>query len=939
MNKINRLIPVNKCWVSHEGYGKGLVIQSMEGIDGISLKISWRDKLVEKNIVPLATVLSGFEVGMEVQHRPSSKVEYSLGEGMVVKTRQLAGFSQVLVSFPERSESRWLPFETLAWIKGVKHRFVTGDKGGENSAEKFRLKTLSHALEIWNENTGSLSRLDIDPLPHQIHLVHHILSSGHLNWLIADDVGLGKTIETGMLLKALEQRGQAKRVLLVTPAGLTNQWKEELHHKFGLSEFRVYGENFNIEEDREWKMYDHVIGSIDKLKDDKHFDKLLRAEPWDLVIFDEAHRLSRRQYGMKFDSSQRFDLANRLRERTKAMILLSATPHQGKPDKFQSLLMLLNPDRKEEIETIALNPEILSEMMIRNNKSDVTDVDGNFIFKGKTTKALKVDSNELIKKFDESLQKYLRQGYSAAASLGQSGNAIGFVMTVYRKLAASSAQAIHNALLKRKHRLIDEYNEFITVEESSGEDERYAGEVEEKTETQRKEFFDGEIELLEELISESQLVLSDDQKLNVFMNEVIPKILGKNSNEKVLIFTEYRSTQDYLKKALNNKYGTNCSSLINGSMRHQDRRSAIQDFEGDGQFLISTEAGGEGINLQRECHVMVNYDLPWNPMRLVQRIGRLYRYGQKKRVVVFNLHSPESADDQIMNLMYERIDQVVDDLATVSGEYNERLGEDILGEIAELVNIESILEDASTEGIQRTTERIEEALNKAKGAASKQRELFEYASAFNPNEEKKELYITSDHIMSFVSGMFVLLSVDIVEKTHKDQVWHIRLSEGFSRDLGVKKTRFEITFDRLIAASRSNTEMMDLDNFIFKALLDKAKTFDFGGLSAVIKGASLNGRAIICSFLRWQNEVGLRQRQELVTWQVDDQGNLYENPESFGEWLKVQAEDANFDVNKDQNKILFSAVEKIAEDRLHSKSNQFLHPEGVTPVSAAWVGK
>ncbi|MEY8198086.1 MAG: C-terminal helicase domain-containing protein, partial [Colwellia sp.] len=565
------------------------------------------------------------------------------------------------------------------------------------------------------------------------------------------------------------------------------------------------------------------------------------------------------------------------------------------------------------------------------------DVDGNFIFKGKTTTALKVDSNELIKDFDESLQNYLRQGYSAAASLGQSGNAIGFVMTVYRKLAASSAQAIHNALLKRKHRLIDEYNESITGEESSGEDERYSGEIEEKTETQRKEFFDGEIELLEELIAESQLVLSDDQKLKVFINKVIPKILKKNPNEKVLIFTEYRSTQDYLQKALNDKYGANCSSLINGSMRHQNRRIAIQEFEGEGQFLISTEAGGEGINLQRECHVMVNYDLPWNPMRLVQRIGRLYRYGQKKRVVVFNLHSPESADDQIMNLMYERIDQVVDDLATVSGEYNERLGEDILGEIAELVNIESILEDASTEGIQRTTERIEEALNKAKGAASKQRELFEYAAAFNPNEEKKELYITSDHIMSFVSGMFALLGVDIVEKTHKDQVWHIRLSDEFAQDLGVRKTRYEITFDRLITTIRSNTEMMDLDNFIFKFLLEKAKDFNFGGQSAVIKGGDLNGEAILCSFLRWQNEVGLRQRQELLTWQVDSSGLIVENPESFGEWMKHSAITGHIDTNREKNRSLYTTIEKVAEDRLHSKSNQWLHPEGVSPISAAWV--
>jgi ERCC4-related helicase len=937
VNKIKRLVPINKCWVKHERYGTGLVNQSMEGVNGVSLKVTWKNKKVAEEIVPLRSVKSGFELGMEVQHLPNSNAEASLGEGIVLKTRTLAGYDQVLVSFSECSESRWLPYETLTWIKGVKHRFITGDTGGENSAEKFRLKTLSHALEIWNENTGALSRLEIDPLPHQIHLVHHILSSGHLNWLIADDVGLGKTIETGMLLKALEQRGQAKRILIITPAGLTNQWKEELHHKFGLSEFRVYGENFNIEEEREWKMYDHVIGSIDKLKDDKHFEKLLRAEPWDLVIFDEAHRLSRRQYGMRFDSSQRFELANRLRERTKAMILLSATPHQGKPDKFQSLLMLLNPDRKSEIETIAFNPEILSEMMIRNNKSDVTDVDGNFIFKGKTTKALKVESNILIKAFDKSLQSYLRQGYSAAASLGQSGNAIGFVMAVYRKLAASSAKAIHNALLKRRQRLVNEYNESLTGDAPDGEDERFSGETEERLDTPAKEFFVGEVKLLDELISESNLVLSDDRKLESFIDDIIPKILEANPRERILIFTEYRSTQNYLQSALDKKYGAGLSSLINGSMRHQERRQAIQHFEESGQFLISTEAGGEGINLQSKCHIMVNYDLPWNPMRLVQRIGRLYRYGQKKRVVVFNLHSPESADDKIMSLMYERIDQVVGDLATVSGEYNERLGEDILGEIAELVNIESILEDASTEGIQRTTERIEEALNKAKGAASKQRELFEYASAFNPGEKKKELYITSDHITSFVKGMFDLIDVEVLDKTHKDQVWHIRLSDLFAQELGVKKTRYEITFNRSISVNRANTEMMDLDSFIFKALLEKAKAFDFGGLSAVIKGNDLSGSAILCSFLRWQNEVGVRQRQELLTWQIDSNGTVVENPDSFGEWLKHSAIAGKVEQNRTQNKQLYSSIEKVAEDKLHSKSNQWLHPEGVSPISAAWV--
>ena len=890
MQAQKRLKPVKRCWVAHEKYGTGLVQQIMEGMDGITLKVNWRDAKEVPSLVKLESVSSGFMLGMEVQHVPISKAETSLGEGIVLKTKEIAGYHQVLVHFSGQGETRWLPYERLAWIKGVKHRFCTNDFGDDTAPQKFRLKVLAHAIENWNENTGSLSRLDIDPLPHQVHLVHHILASGHLNWLIADDVGLGKTIETGMLLKALEQRGQAERVLLITPAGLTAQWKEELHNKFGLSEFRIYGENFQIEEEREWGMYKHVIGSIDRFKDENHLEKLLRADNWDLVIFDEAHRLSRRQYGLKFDTSQRFQLANYLRPKTKAMVLLSATPHQGKQDKFQSLLMLLSPDRKEEIQTLALNPEILSEMMIRNNKSDVTDLEGNFIFKGKTTRAIRVAQDEAMREFDESLQSYLRKGYLTASEMGQAGYAIGFVMTVYRKLAASSAIAINKALNNRKLRLLQEA-ESVAANDISNHDERYVGEAEEKQleALQGKEFFEGELEQLDILIAESEEVLKHDPKLQKFLNELMPSILTNHKSEKVLIFTEYRSTQDYLKQALEQQFGVGSVDLINGSMKHQDRKVAIRNFETNGQFLISTEAGGEGINLQDKCHIMVNYDLPWNPMRLVQRIGRLYRYGQKHRVIVFNLYSPESMDDQIMELMHERIEQVVGDLSSVSGEFNERLGEDIMGEVADLVDVESILQEATSEGITRTRERIEEALEKAKNAASKQRELFDYAAGFDPDEAKEELNITSEHVKSFVAGMFNLLGIEVVDKIHKEQLWQIRLPEGIALELGVRKKHWDVTFDRTLYSQRGNCEMMDLDNFIFKFLLEKAKSYEFNGLTASVGNTESIEGAVICSYLRWQNALGLRQRQELIAVQVQQNNKVVMNSQAFCDWLMMES--------------------------------------------------
>jgi ERCC4-related helicase len=874
---------------------------------------------------------------VEVQDIPNSRTRTSLGLGVVQKIRTLGNRDQVLVDFPASGKQHWLPYENLKQIKGVKHRFILDDKGPVDSAERFRLKSLAHALEMWNENTGSLSHFEIDPLPHQIHLVHHILASGNLNWMIADDVGLGKTIETGMLLAALKQRGCLNRVLLVTPAGLTKQWQEELNNKFRMGEFQIYGEDFYINEARHWKMYDFVIASMDRLKDEKHLDLLMQAGAWDLVVFDEAHRLSRRQYGMKLDSSQRFQLAANLRLNTDAMVLLTATPHQGMHDKFQALLELLRPERKDEIMTLALNPKIISDMVFRNNKADVTDAEGNFIFVGKTTKAIPVAISQAALNFDKKLQNYLRQGYAAGAALGFIGNAIGFVMTIYRKLAASSVAAIHNALINRRTRLEGEANGGFAIKDLEEMDQRFLGEWEELLGTEAKEFFEGEIELLSELIDEAQQLKNDDMKIQQFMDSLVESILSGDTDKKILIFTEYRTTQNYLKDALESRFGEGSVELINGSMKHQLRRDAISSFEADAQFLISTEAGGEGINLQRKCHIMVNYDLPWNPMRLVQRIGRLYRYGQQQRVVVFNIHSPNTADEQIMDMMYRRIDQVVNDMSGVSSDYNERLQDDILGEVADLIDVSKILEEATITGIERTQERIDEALAKAKEATEMQRELFEHAASFDPDETRHELSISQEHGSAFVLGMFKLLAIEVVETTHNDLIWHIRLPEKVQQELTLSKSRHEVTLDRILATSRAGTHMLDLDSFLMQYLLQQAKSYDFMGLSAVINSHELNGSVLLTGLLRWQNDQGQRMRQEYTAYEMAEDGQVTINPEKFSEWLKQPAKTGELSTSKEHNKKCFISAEKAADQRLSEISNQNLHPENNQWISGAWI--
>jgi ERCC4-related helicase len=938
MNK--RLIPVQNAWVKYtlstgeERFGR--VEATIPREDGIQVKVKWHNG-DKSTLLPLSDLRSGFKPNMDVQDVPNSRTRKPFGEGVILKTRTLGGRDQVLVDFLQLGRQIWLPYENIRQIKGVRHRFTLCDKGPQDSAERFRLKSLAYALELWNENTGSLSNLDIDPLPHQIHLVHHILASGNLNWLIADDVGLGKTIETGMLMAALKQRGNLRRVLLITPAGLTKQWQEELHHKFKLDKFQIYGEDFVINETRHWKMYDHVIGSIDRLKDENHLESLLQAEPWDLIVFDEGHRLTRRQYGQKYEASQRFALAAGLRKTTDAMLLLSATPHQGMQDKFTALLELLHPERKDELMTLALNPEILRDMVFRNYKADVTDAEGNFIFRGKTTKALRVEASTEAQAFDKTLQDYLKQGYAAGKARGIQGNTIGFVMTVYRKLAASSVAAIQSAMERRKERLKGEFAQGYSIRDLDEKDQRYSGEWEEQLATDAKEFFDGEMALLDELLLEAAKLKANDGKLQLFLKELVESILAENPKQKILIFTEYRNTQSYLKEALQQRFGDHCVELINGSMPHKERQKAINNFEDQAQFLISTEAGGEGINLQRQCHLMVNYDLPWNPMRLVQRIGRLYRYGQVKRVVVFNIHSPGTVDEQIMSMMYTRIDQVVADLCVMGDEFNEKLQDDILGEIADLVDVKKILSDATEVGIDRTQQRIDEALQRAKEATEKQRELFQNAASYNPNETRNELALSKEHSSAFVSGMFKQLHIDIVETSHNDVLWHIRLPENIQQELNSKRSRYEVTLDRQLAARRPGTHMLDLDSLLMQYLLDKAKAYDFMGLTAVLKNAPIKGQAVFTGLLRWQNDQGNRLRQEFTAYQILNNGKVVTNPPAFSDWLKQPAVSGQAITNKPLNLELLQKAETAADKRLAEVSNQYLQPENNQWVTAGWI--
>lgn len=908
----------------------------------VTLQVLWRQHPHKRGQATESptSLACGFRIGMHLEHVPSQLGRRSLGMGELIRTRKLGGREQVLVDFWETGQRLWLPYQHFRMARGVEQRFRQGIFGPEHDAERFRLRCLAHALELWNENTGSLSRFDIDPLPHQIHLVHRILGSGHLNWMIADDVGLGKTIEVGMLLAALRQRGQCRRILLVTPPGLTVQWQEELSQKFQIDDFLIFGRDFEIHDPRHWKLHDHVIASIDRLKQEERLEQILEAQPWDLVVFDEAHRLSRRQYGLKYDHSQRYALAARLRPHAEHMLLLTATPHQGMSDKFHALLELIRPDLKDEIQLLELNPEILRDMIIRNRKDHVTDAEGNLIFKGKQTHALAVPVSAEAKAFDVELQRYLRHGALAGAQAsGTQRRAIGFVMNIYRKLAASSAAAIHQALRRRRDRLMREHktsDQGIAFEALAERDARYEGEHEEAVaDGAATEFFAGEIALLDEMLEKAERLLEHDAKLKAFTDQMVDLIHAKDADQKILIFTEYRATQSYLQKTLQKQFGGASVELIHGGQAHDERRAAIARFESEAKFLISTEAGGEGINLHRRCHILVNYDLPWNPMRLVQRIGRLYRYGQHKPVLVFNVHAPETLDGSIVDLLYQRLEQVVRDMASVSNEFRAGLEDEILGQMVEMIDVESILENAAAVGVQRTQEEIEEALRRAREAAEMQNDLFQYVGGYNRDEASGELRMGADHLKAFVYGMFQQVGIRVLRPAQDSTPGEIEIPESMLVELSGWRARERITFDRRAGAARRDVRLMDLDSPLVSLLLARAKDYRFGGLCSRVRG--LRGAAVAATILRWQSSQGLRMRQEFAALQLAEDGANERNSEEFSQWLLTGAQPGSREHDREEAKRLLDVATRETDKRFAEVSNVDLHPENRQWLAAGWI--
>jgi superfamily II DNA or RNA helicase len=945
-NSVVEIWPAIGTWVRRpDGQRIGRVYECREHRG--TVLVDWG--LGEHEEIGVEDIESGIQPGFIVQDVPASITRRTLGMGCVRAVRKLAGCDQSLVQLQQDGRSLWLPSFNLVRIMGADLAFARAEPPSpDRSGERWALCTIAHALRSWNEATGALDRLDVDPLPHQIQLVHKIINSGQTNWVIADDVGLGKTIEVGLLMAALERRQRLSRVLVICPPGLTVQWQQEMRLKFDRT-FEIYDKDFSVDESWKWKLHDHVIASLDLVKprrreDDgadfaTHFGRILGAGNWDLIVFDEAHRLSRTDEG---DQTLRFLLGRALRQRTNALLFLTGTPHQGDTGKFRSLLQLVRPDLKEELDELEFHPEVVAEVVLRNRKIDVTDADGTFIFQGHTVRRLPIAPTAEMRELNHRLRAYLAQGYSAGAQIGGfAGRAVGFVMTTYRKLASSSVAALQRALERRRERILAGEAEAAAaarfdIDVFSDEDipddiaELDFGEP-------RAEFFARESETLSDLIRLCEKAAACDSKMETFRG--VYQELVAHQGKKILVFTEYRATQERIAEEVRRLSGRE-PALINGGQKLTEKLAAMTAFDGDTDVLISTEAGGEGLNLHRRCHIVVNFDLPWNPARIVQRIGRVYRYGQQEHVAVVNFHSTDTIDSEIVSTAVGKVAELSRQMATVSAEFDERYAAEILGELLDQLDLSEALNEALSGSVERTESRIQEAIERARRARDLQSEVLSAASGFDPEALLRLGRFRTRDVMSFVLRMAPFLGFEATVRNDAQERFELRLPESFRGRFPEFRARtvIDATTSRGTAAASSATQLVDFGTTFLRELVAQATSPEFGGYYSSVGLRNVEEGHVAGFLVRWQSDQGEPVGEELIIAQRSCRGQVTFDNSVVGTLLseKVETRDPKLNDPSERREILDAIADRVEVDAA-GRSNRFKQLNDIVLVAAADV--
>ncbi|RKY39789.1 MAG: helicase, partial [Candidatus Makaraimicrobium thalassicum] len=575
----------------------------------------------------------------------------------------------------------------------------------------------------------------IDPVPHQLEAVYkYILPKKIVRYLLADDPGAGKTIMAGLILKELKMRGLANNCLIISPGHLKYQWlremKEKFNERFTIIDRSTIDTSYGTDvwKDRRW-----CITSLDFIRQEEIRETLKNVE-WDLVISDEAHKMSAYLYGEKTKKTKRFQVGEVVADNASNLIFLTATPHKGDPDNFRLLLSLLDNDvfsSNESMERILKNNK--EEYILRRMKEELKGFDGKRLFPPRDVTTIGYELSKPEKDLYDDVTDYVKKYYKRAQRLMEDRKRrnISLALLVLQRRMASSVRALRSSIENRRrrlqnmldsHQLVQEMHEIYGDIEDMPEEDRWKVEsaLESLTTAQSFEELQDEINELDRLIAKARRVenLEVETKLQELRKLTQEHLEKGNPDNKLLVFTEAKATLEYLATKLRD-WGY-IVTTIHGNMNLEKRIRAEEEFKHTAQILVATEAAGEGVNLQFRW-MMVNYDIPWNPNRLEQRMGRIHRYGQKHPIVfIFNMVALNTLEGRVLNKLLEKIEIM-----------KEHLGEDkvydVVGEILENAKVENLIQkvifgekdvaDAEVEidsiDIERTKEEIKKLTSEA----------------------------------------------------------------------------------------------------------------------------------------------------------------------------------------------------------------------------------
>lgn len=530
---------------------------------------------------------------------------------------------------------------------------------------------------------------DVEPLPHQISAVYQeMLGRLPLRYVLADDPGAGKTIMTGLFVKELLARGDLRRCLIVSPGSLAEQWQDELFQKFHLRfeiltndrfESAVTGNAFN-----ETPL---AIARLDKLARNEAIQEKLKATDWDLIVCDEAHKMSATVWGGEVKMTRRFQLGRLLSGITRHMLLLTATPHNGKEEDFQLFLSLVDQDRFGGVARTGSQTIDISDVMRRLVKEELLKFDGSPLFPERHAVTVNYSLSPEEAELYESVTAYVQNEFNRADNLNnERRTTVGFALTVLQRRLASSPEAIYQSLHRRRERLENrlseerlgqrarDWNELrnLNLTDEFDDDDLTSAELEDAEERVADKAsaattiteLEAEIAMLKTLEAKANAVRTSGrdrkwEELSSLLQDEKGMFDAEGFREKLIIFTEHRDTLRYLTDKIRSLLGNDDAVVvIYGGMMRDERRKVEERFKQDKEvrILIATDAAGEGLNLQR-AHLMVNYDLPWNPNRLEQRFGRIHRIGQTKTCWLWNLVASETREGAVFQRLFEKLEQ------------------------------------------------------------------------------------------------------------------------------------------------------------------------------------------------------------------------------------------------------------------------------------------